>query len=322
MSAFLFSANCVLPIFLIIGIGWLLKKNGVMTPAMIDGLNTIAFNVAIPLLLFRDISKANFYDILAPGFVIYALAGTFMTFILVWMFAECFIKKDRGSIGSFVQGAFRGNYAIIGLFLITNVLGHSGKGALVVAFAVPIYNVLSIIILSIRSKTPQSLSIRKTLINIAKNPLILGIVCGLPFAIFDIPLTKEPNLKFISTTLDYMATTANPLALLAIGASISTKKIKTGWTKVLAASFFKLVINPLIFTSIAYWLRKPLGVSGEDLFILMVMFSVPTAVASYVMASKMNNDADLAANIVLITSLFSLFTLTLGIYIFKSAGLI
>ncbi|MDR0682883.1 MAG: AEC family transporter [Dysgonamonadaceae bacterium] len=321
MRAFIFSAQCVLPIFIIIGIGWLLKRKGVMSAAIIDGLNTITFNVALPLMLFRDIAQANFYELFAPGFIAYALLSTLLFFILSWVFAEWFIK-DKTAIGAFVQGCFRGNYAIIGLFLISSVLGHSGKGALIVLFAIPLYNILSIVVLSTRSQTPQPFKLGKTLVSIVKNPLILGILCGLPFSIFQLPVTTMPELKFIATTLDYMAMSVNPMALLAIGASISIGKIQAGLSKALVAAAIKLVIGPLVFTLLAYFLRTPLGLSGDDLFVLCMMYAVPTAVASYVMAVKMDNDADLAANIVLITSLLSLFSLTGGIYIFKATGLI
>jgi predicted permease len=292
-----------------------------MNTTIINGLNTITFNVALPLMLFRDIAKANFYELFAPGFIVYALLSTLLFFILSWLFAEWFIK-DKTTIGAFVQGCFRGNYAIIGLFLISSVLGHSGKGALIVLFAIPLYNILSIVVLTARSQTPRPFRLGKTLVSIAKNPLILGILCGLPFSILQIPITSAPELKFIATTLDYMAISANPMALLAIGASISIGKIQAGLSKALVAAAIKLVIGPVVFTLAAYLLRDLLGLSGDDLFVLCMMYSVPTAVASYVMASKMDNDADLAANIVLITSLLSLFSLTLAIYIFKATGLI
>ncbi len=321
MEAFLFSANCVLPLFLIIGIGWWLKKAGMITPAIVDGLNTITFNVALPLLLFRDIARSDLYDLFAPSFIIYALISTLLFFILSWIFAECFVK-NKGSVGAFVQGCFRGNYAIVGLFLINNVLGYPAKGSLIVAFAVPLYNILAIIILSVRSKNPQPIRLGKTLKDIAKNPLIIGILCGLPFALFKIPLFSAGETRFIATAVDYMAISANPMALLAIGAAINFDKLRSGLKSVLTVAAIKLVIGPFIFTAIAYGLRGWLGFGGADLLVLLVMYAVPTAVASYVMASKMNNDAGLAADIVLVTSLLSLFTLTGWIYVFKVMGII
>jgi predicted permease len=321
MEAFIFSVNSVSPLFLIIAIGWLLRKSGMIGQSIIDGLNTITFNVGLPILLFRDMAKSDLFYIFAPSFILYALLSTLVLFILCWVFAELFIK-DKSTIGSFVQGCYRGNYAIVGLLLTTSVLGHPGKSPLIIAFAVPLYNILAIILLSARSKTPQPIRLSKIMLGIAKNPLIIGILCGLPFALLQIPLFTMSETKFVATAIDYMAVSANPLALLAIGAAINFDKLKAAIRKVLTAALIKLFIGPLLCTGLAYLLRNTLHFSGEDLLVLFVLYGVPTAVASYVMASKMNNDADLAADIVLVTSVVSLFSLTFGIYIFKATGVI
>jgi predicted permease len=321
MSPFLFSLNCVLPIFLIIVLGWALRQWKVIHQPVVDALNTIAFNVTLPLLLFRDISMTRLPDIFSAAIILYAIAGTVALFGVTWLFAERFMK-DRAAIGSFVQGSYRGNYAIIGLFLIASVLGHTGKGALLTAFAVPVYNILAVVILSVRSKNPQKVKLKKTLLNIVKNPLIIGILAGLPFSVFEIPLFTHPHAGSIASTVDYLANITNPIALLAIGASISVPKLKSGFPKALSATLIKIVVSPVVLTGIAWWLRELFGFSGDDLFILFILFGVPTAVASFIMASKMNNDEDLAANIVLLSSVLSVFTLTFGIYVFKSAGLI
>ncbi len=321
MPAFLFSLNSVLPLFLIIALGFVFKRMGVLTLPVVSAFNTIAFNITLPLMLFRDIATADFSKLFAPYFILYAIAATVLLFVVIWLFAEWFVK-DKTSIGAFVQGAFRGNYAIIGLFLLLNVLGYTGKGALVMAFVVPVYNMLSVVVLSFRGRNPQHGNIRHALLNIVKNPLIIGIVAGIPFSLFHIPVFTCESFKFVGTTAGHLINLTNPLALLAIGASISRDKLKAGWRNAAVATFLKIVAGPLVLTGIAYLLRGALGFSGEDLLVLFVLFAVPTAVASYIMASKMDNDADLAANIVLLTSIFSIFTLTFGVFIFKTAGLI
>ncbi|MDR3365582.1 MAG: AEC family transporter [Prevotellaceae bacterium] len=321
MSAFLFSINSVFPIFLLIGVGWLLKRQGVLPQSVVGAISTIAFNVAFPALLFREMAQATIAQVFHPLFVIYGVGGTALTFALTWAGAELFIK-DKAAIGAFVQGAFRGNYAIMGLMLITNILGHTGKGILLTAFAIPAYNILSVALLTFRSRHPQSGSVRKAATSIARNPLIIGILLGLPFSLFRIPLFTSPDAKLVATTVRYLAELANPLAMLAIGASISSRTMLKGLPKILAATAIKLAASPLILVGTAYLLRNALGFSGEDLLVLFVLFGMPTAVASYIMASKMDADADLAAGILLLTSLLSVFTITLGIYLFKASGLI
>lgn len=321
MSAFLFSANSVLPIFLLIGVGWLLKKQGMLPQNVVGAISSIAFNVAFPAMLFREMAQTTIAQAFHPLFVIYGAGGAILTFALTWLGAELFIK-DKAAIGAFVQGAFRGNYAIMGLMLISNILGHTGKGILLTAFVVPAYNILSVVLLTFRSRHPQSGSIRKAAMSIMRNPLIIGILLGLPFSLFHIPLFTCPDVRLVATTVRYLAELANPLAMLAIGASISSHTLLKGLPRMLAATAIKLVVSPLVFAGGAFLLRDALGFSGEDLLVLFVLFGVPTAVASYIMASKMNADADLSAGILLLTSLLSIFTITVGVYLFRSSGLI
>jgi predicted permease len=321
MNAFLFSLTCVAPVFLIVLVGYTLKKVGTLNAVLVAGINKLAFNVALPVLLFQSIASTSLSEIFEPSLIIFAVAATGLTFALSWFFAELFFK-DKSSIGSFVQGCFRGNYAIIGLVTIESILGHKGCGAIILAFVVPVYNVLSVVVLSMRSRNPRPARLKEALINIAKNPLIIGIACGLPFALFNIPIFEMTETKFFTSAVSYLAVMANPLALLAIGASMSRGEVKATWRKAAIATVVKLVVSPALFVGIAYLMRDALGFSGEDLLVLMVMLCVPTAVASYIMASQMDNDADLAANIVLFTSIGSMFTLTFFIYIFKVYGII
>lgn len=151
---------------------------------------------------------------------------------------------------------------------------------------------------------------------------IIGILLELPFSLFHIPLFTCAEAKLVATTVRYLAELANPLAMLAIGASISSHTLLKGLPRMLAATAIKLVVSPLVFAGGAFLLRDALGFSGEDLLVLFVLFGVPTAVASYIMASKMNADADLSAGILLLTSLLSIFTITVGVYLFRSSGLI
>lgn len=292
-----------------------------LPPSVVGAINAIAFNVAFPALLFREMAQASIAQVFHPALAIYGVGGTVLTFALTWLGAELFIK-EKASIGAFVQGAFRGNYAIMGLAFITSILGHTGKGILLTAFVIPAYNILSVALLTFRSRHAQGGSVLKAAASIARNPLIVGILLGLPFSLFHIPLFTSTSTKFVATGIKYLSELATPLAMLAIGASISAGSTLQRLPKMLAAAAIKLVVSPLVLVGAAYHLRSTLSFSGEDLLVLFVLFGVPTAVASYIMASKMDADADLAAGILLITSLLSVFTITLGIYLFKASGLI
>lgn len=310
-----FSLNCVLPIFIIIAFGFLLKQKDYLDEHTVKKINTLSFNFAIPFLLFRDIASADLGSIIDFRLLSYALISTLVIFILLWIGAKIFIKNEP-SIGSFVQGCFRGNYAIIGLSLAASILGpdKTSKAALITTFVIPLYNLLAVIVLTFTSGNKNGNNVKEAVKNICKNPLIIGIAIGLPFSIFNIALPKS-----IMNCVNYMAQLATPLALLAIGGSINFEGIKASFKLAMSAAFIKLIIVPIISLSIAILIGIK---AAEDLVILYLMYASPTAINSFIMASKMGADEDLAANIVLLTTVFSVITFTFGIYIFKAVGIL
>ncbi len=315
LQNFIFSVNAVFPIFIIIILGYILKAKGITDEHTIKKMNAIVFNVALPMLLFRDISRSNFNDFFNPKLLAFAVVTTILSFAFIWLGAELFIK-EKSSIGAFVQGSFRSNYALIGLALASSIGGSDAvtKGALVTAFVIPLYNIFAVIVLTLRSEESCKIGVKSTLISIVKNPLIIGIALALPFCLFDIKLPLV-----IETSIDYMARIATPIAMLAIGGTISLEQVKNKKIKLaLVASFIKIILLPIVFIPIAIIF----GIEGNGLLVLYIMYGSPTAVSSYVMACNMNGDKELAADIFIITTLLSVFTFTIGIYLFKTFGLI
>lgn len=308
LDHFLFSVNAVAPLFLMLALGFILKSKEILDPATVRKINTLVFSFALPVMLFRDISKSNFSDVFDWTLLLYAVVSTLIIFCAAYVFTTFFIK-EKASHGAFVQGCFRGNYAIIGLPLIANILGpsNSGRGAVITTFIVPLYNILAVFVLT-NKNGKESGHIEGTIKNIVKNPLIIGILLGIPFSVLSISLPS-----FINTAIDYTANLATPLALLAIGAVIEFKQPLGKIKLAVIASIFKIVLIPIIFIAIAI----SLGMRGENLTVLFVLYAAPTAVSSYIMAANLGNDSELAANIILLTTICSVFTYTLGIFTLK-----
>ena len=313
-SDFIFSINCVLPLFILLLTGFFLRQIGVLDQNATLKINALIFNAALPAMLFRDISAGDFMTFFDVGFILFCVVTTFLIFFIIFIVgAVCF--KDKKQAGAFIQGCFRGNYVIIGLPVIYNILGRpSGLAVLNAAFTVPLYNVLSIAALSYGGAKNGG-AIKGAVINIVKNPIIIGIVLGIFASVFGIT-DKTP--VFLKNSIAYLASLTTPLALLAIGAALTLKNIKAAFAPAMFACAIKLVISPLIFVFAAYlW-----GFSGEALIILYVMYGTPAAVSTYIMADIMGCDADLAANIVMATTALSIFTFTAFIFAFKVMDII
>lgn len=316
LNNFIFSVNAVFPIFIVIALGYFMRIKGFNDENAIKKMNGIVFNFAVPLMLFRDIYRSDFSSAFDFKLIAYALATTLISFIVIWFLADKFII-NKGSVGAFVQGCYRGNYAIIGMSLVTSIIGDSvtGKSAVVTTFVIPLYNILAVVVLTCTAENADSKSnVKKAIKNICKNPLILGILAGIPFSVLKIQLPIA-----IESSINYMAQLGTPLALIAIGGSINIAAMKAGFKLSLTATFIKLVIIPGLLLSIAYFIGLN---SAENMIILYVLYASPTAVNSYIMAANMGADEQLASNIILMTTVFSVFSFTIGVYIFKCLGIL
>ena len=155
--------------------------------------------------------------------------------------------------------------------------------------------------------------VKEACINIAKNPIILGILTGLIAALLqlDFPVIMDK-------TIHNVAQMATPLALITIGAGFEGRKALAKIRPTIAASMIKLVIQPLIFLPVAAWM----GFTGEKMIAILIMLASPTTPSCYIMAKSMKNDGVLTASVIVTTTLLAAFTLTGWIFILKSVGLI
>ena len=314
----LFSFNNVFPIFLVILVGGLLRKTGMLDDDAVSKIDLIVFRIALPASLFTSITSTKIEEAFDLEFIAFVTLVTIICFIVIWLFSGIFIK-DRVISASFVQGSFRGNYAFVGLPLIKAMFGNessvTGKGSILAAFVIVLNNILSVIVLASGSKHQGESgmkSLKKICLNIFTNPLIIAITVAIVFSVLHIRLPI-----ILSTTIDYFSNLASPLALLSIGTFLALKNTKEDFIYSAAATSIKLILLPIaaILPAIAA------GFRDTDLVMLLMIFGVPTAAGAFPMAAIMGGDPKLTANIIVQTSLFSILTLTLGIFILKNLNM-
>lgn len=305
-----------MPVFILILIGWFLGKIGMLTREFTKVSNKFVFHIALPALLIVDISSMDIQQVFDIRFVVFCMVSTTVAFFSIWVLAKMFLK-EKESIGAFVQGAFRGSAAILGVAFAQNMYGNSGMVPLMIIGAVPLFNIYSVIILTFEGKGAKKdrSGIKKALINILKNPIIIGIFIGMIASILHI---YEHLPVIVSKPLTNLASIGSPLALLTIGAEFEGKKALKKMKPTLWAAFYKLIGMPLCFMPIAI----ALGFRQQDLIAFLIMLGAPTTVSSYIMAVNMEHDGVLASSIVVLTTLLSAITLTMEIYILKMFGLV
>ncbi|MDI9498848.1 MAG: AEC family transporter [Bacillota bacterium] len=314
----IFSLSTVTPIFVVLAVGYLLRRRGEITEDFASTANRLLFRYIMPIKLAGDLWQLDVRRGYPPSEALFISLGIIANAALAWLVARLG-RMPRRQIGTFVQGTFRGNYVYIGLTLLQAILGYvDPKAPLAVVFTITLYNLIAVPMLlwsngdgdEGRKLSPggRLLAILRGLVT---NPLLIGIVIGAVLSLIRLPL---PTV--VARSLSFFSNFATPLALLAIGASFKfdVPREERAWS--LVAALLKLVVVPLGVIAAAW----ALGMRGHDLILLYVIFGVPTAVNSYAMVSEMHGDSGLAASIILYTTVLSVFSSTAFVFAFRTLG--
>lgn len=314
LENFIFSVGIALPIFFVMCIGHVLKRKDIINENFTKVTNRMIFNVALPIKLFYDVLNTSFDRSFDAKLLTFVVVGVIVSALIAWIIGYILLKK-RSQLGAFTQGAFRGNFLYVGLSLLENMTGTiTPKAPIVIAFVMPLYNIISVLILTFsKGEKISKESLKEMFLNIIKNPFIIAIFLGLVLGQIGVTLPL-----FLARTMEYFRQLVTPLALITIGATFSFRKATTSLWPAIYASITKLVVLPFIAVITAY----NFGFATEDILLLYVLFGVPTSTVSYVMAVSLDGDGDLAANIIMMTTLLSIVSMTLFVFTFKTIGMI
>lgn len=317
LDNFIYSVNVILPVFIIVILGFVLGRTKFIGETFVDPCEKVVFKVALPVMLFLEVAGAEKITKGDFELIIFCICSVTAVFVLVSLGAVLFVKKEFR--GAFVQGAARSNFAILGIPLSISMFGDAGGKsiALVMPFVIIMFNAYSVIILSVFSNGEKKASIKETLkkllINIVTNPLIISVFLALPVMYFEIDLPT-----FADRSLEYISAMTTPLSLICLGANFRLSAIKGRAGAAAAATALKLIVLPLGAVVVA----ALLGFRNEALGTIFVLFGAPSSVSSYIMARNMNNDSDLAAQILLFSTMLCLFTVFGGVFVLKTLSLI
>ncbi len=299
----------VLPVFIVIGLGYAIRRVGLVNGSFFSQVNQLVYYVCLPLLLIYKIATADFASSFNFNLVLASSLAVACCFLIASLYG-----KWRGFApavqGSFCQGTFRGNLAYIGLAIVFNAYGDEGltRAGILLGFLVPVLNFFAILaLLSPRRGTrTDPVMITKQIIS---NPLILASLLGILWSYFRIPMPV-----MLDRSLNIATGMTLPLALLSIGGSFSLEKIRGDIWKASLATAMKLLVMPVL----AAGLMLLLDVSGLDFAIGMLLAGAPTAVATYIMACQMDADGELAATIVMLATACSAVTYTIMLFYLHS----
>lgn len=333
---FVTAFNAIIPIVLIIGIGFVLRQKGMLTEEFIKVGNKLGFQILLPIMLFLSVYSIESFSAIRWDVVIYCVAMQLLLFVLGYVSVGLTtrVHKRRGVI---LQNIFRSNVAIIGMSL-TSVLGNAEAlaiTAVVLAFIQPVMNTLAVVSLSIYSDDEgQKISLADILKKVATNPLIHGILIGMlclalhsaQKSLFgEVVFSLQRDMTFLYTALSNLKSITSPFMLLILGGQFNFTASKGMLREIVTGTLWRVVIAPVLCIGLAIVLSantKLINFGPEVYPSLIALFGSPTAVSSAIMAGQMGHDHQLATQLVVWTSVASIFTMFVTVCILMSVGLL
>lgn len=312
MESFLVAVNAVVPFLVYISLGFGVKKLGIVDEGFMGRLNQVVFRVLFPFLMFY-----NMYQI-DPEFVLNVRVLALGTGLLLGQILVLFVTVPRivpgnPQRGVVIQAIYRSNFVLFAIPLTASVFGEENTtlASMMVAIIIPIYNVVAVFVLEYFRGGKMRLPV--VLRNVCTNPLILGAMTGLVFFFLQIRLPAcivKPISQFAGMT--------TPLALFVLGGTLHFSKIRGNAKYLVPALGLKMVLFPVVVLALAV----TAGFTPVERFVLFTMFATPVAASSYPMAQNMGGDGELAGEFVVVSTVASIVTIFLWVFLLNRVGII
>lgn len=297
--------------------GWVLAgivaaRAGLLPQALNDRISRLSFNFGLPAMLFAGAAGVDYSTLATASYLLAGVLGTFLVLALSWVYS-LWRGHTLPERGIFSQGAFRSNLAIMGLALCISAYGERGAqlAAMAVAIMTTLYNVLAVWVLNVSHGT--STSVPSTLLAVVRNPLIIGIAGGAALSVSSLPVPDA-----VATAGAWLSAFFLPLMLICVGGAMNLAELRNSGPLAWESAAWRLLVSPALTVLIAL----PLGVEGEALGVLFLLVATPAAASGYVMVVAARGNGVLAANIIVLTTVFSMVTITLGFFALSLMGLV
>ena len=312
MAGFLLSVRIVVPILLMLAIGMLVRHLGWVDEKSLNVMDRLGFKLFLPTQLFYSLYRAE-WDTARYGRPLLAAVGIILVIFVLALAVFTVAEKDPRRRGPIIQCEIRVNFVIFGMAIIASLYGGENTGliAVIAAVIIPLTSTISAILFEVYRGGKVKTS--KLLLNIIKNPYLIGAALGLLFLLLRIPLPQP-----VEKTVSDIGGMATPYCLIVLGGSIHLSRFGDYGRSLWMAVLGKSLVIPLVFIPLVVLM----GFRGETLATLAVMLACPTAVSGYTLANQCGADGELAGQLVVVTTLFSVFTMFFTIWLLTAFALI
>jgi malonate transporter and related proteins len=295
----------LVPVFSLIGLGAILRRFNLLTPEGWTALERLTYFVLFPPLMFMSIVEGSFAgeEALRLGS---ALAATVITMAGLMLLARPVLASTGGQFSSVFQAGIRWN-GYVALGVIAGLHGEAGVALSAVGFAVlvPINNVMSVLVLS-RYAGAKPAPFLRVVQSVVTNPLIISTVLAIILVRFGVRVS-EP----VGDTLNLLGDATVSLGLICVGAALDFGSMRAAKLALAAATLLRLLVMPAV--AVGFCLL--IGVHDMSFEIAMICVAAPVATSAYILARQLGGDAPLMANIITLTTLLSLVTIPLTIWL-------
>ena len=331
-----------MPLILMIFLGCIFRKIGLFTDEFLAKGYSFSFRVALPCMLFCNVYTIESFSDIDFRTVLYALLVILLLFGIGSGIA-LLLLKDKKQRGVVVQCFFRSNCSVLGISL-TEALGGASAlqcAAVLTAFSIPLFNVLAVVALTAflgdgtdGKRGLAAINWKKIGKKIVTNPLIIGVFLGfvclfirqlLPLNTAGEPiflLSRDANVLY--KVIQNLSKIASPFMMLILGGQFSFAAVKELKVPISIGVFGRILLAPALAIGIGYALSQ-LGIitlAAPEYATFVAVFASPVAVSSAIMAREMGNDARLAGQLVVWTSIGSVFTIFMFAVLLRSLGLL
>ena len=313
MDNIIVSFNVIAPVFFLMVLGYfLVNYTSLADGKLTKQANAIVFKIFLPCMLFYNVYQSDIGSEIHSRIrlCIWAAGGLLILFVLLCLIVPRIVTQENQQ-GVVIQGIFRSNYVIFGVAVVQNMYGPKSTttAAILSAILVPMYNFLAVVALSIFGEKREN-DWKKIILDIIK---IISSVLGIIFSLLGIRLPTA-----VDTTVQDLAKLSTPIAFMILGGDLDFSKVKGNLKTAFVVLTIKLVILPLIMIPMVVMM----GYRDADLLSGVLAYQTPVAVSSYIMAQQAGADGQLAGQLVVFSSVLSIFTLFVTIFILRTMGLL
>ena len=299
--------NTLAPVFLLVALGAVLQRTEFVSVNFLREANRVTYWLGLPALLFSQLA-GSFQEAAGAKPMLGAMLTATVLTIVTGYLAAWALRVPEAAAGTFVQGAFRGNLAFVGLPIIFTLpdaalgAGLTVRSAAVITVApmMVFYNVAAVGVLLVSQHPISWKMVRPFLKQLATTPPLLATIAGVSFALMGWKLPASVDKTFAS-----LGEMALPLGLLGVGGSIVTSRLGGAWRRPLASALVKTVAGP----ALGWAVGRGLGLGALELKMVMILMACPAAIVSYTMALEMKGDEAIASGAIVLSVVTSLVTL-------------